>query len=410
MAYIRRSSTPGRGVVAVSFEMQEKTVRDLAAVHGDTITEILSDFARSGGTTKHRPAYAKLLQAIDSGRVATIYSYSLSRLSRSLSDFTDLLERCRARKVRIRLVTEGQIDYSTATGRAFANMAATFAQMERELATERNASAVAARIARGDYVGQAPYGSRVSNGALVSRKDENEELVVAAFRTAGSFGGAAKLLNAAAVPTRHGGTWRHGVVADLLRREGGAGLTLPLAHRRARSRPIQEATFATLLRCACGSILTPRKEAGAPAVRGYYCHASSRLPDHGKMYVAEGPILEWAQDEATHLHVPYDVLETEEQVSERRKALEERRKRIVTAFLDGVIDRAERDRQLGLTDSRLATEASATVLREIPQVIDWTAAPAVLNGVLRALWSEIQLDGDMRPVSAIWRVPEWRAD
>jgi DNA invertase Pin-like site-specific DNA recombinase len=408
LAYIRRSSTPGRGADPVSFDMQEKAVRDLAAAHGDSIAEILSDFARSGGTTKHRPGYARLLEAIDRGQVATIYSYSLSRLSRSLLDFADLLERCRAHSVRIRFVTEGEIDYSTATGRAYANMAATFAQMERELATERNASAVAARIARGDYVGQAPYGKRIAGGSLIPRKDEKAAVVVAAFREAGSFGGAAKLLNARGVPTRHGGTWRHGVVADLLRREAPRDLAVPLAHHRARARPVQDAIFAGLLRCACGSTLTPRREAGALAVRGYYCHASSRLPEHGKMYVAEGPVLEWAKREVARLQVPYDVLEMDEQVSDRRKSLEARRRRIVSAFLDGVLDRAERDRQLATVDAKLTHEASATVLAAIPRTIDWTVPPVVLNGLLRALWEAVELDADMQPVRAIWRVPEWR--
>jgi hypothetical protein len=128
------------------------------------------------------------------------------------------------------------------------------------------------------------------------------------------------------------------------------------------------------------------------------------------MYVAEGPIIEWAKNEASLLHVPFDVVELEAQASERRAGLEARRKRIVSAFLDGVVDRGERDRQLSTVDADLAREASASLLVEIPKAIDWTTAPAFLNSVLRALWTTIELDVGMRPVRAIWRVPEWRAE
>ena len=53
---------------------------------------MLTDWGRSGGSTR-RPGYQRLLGAIDRREVETIYSYSLSRLSRSLLDFADLLER-----------------------------------------------------------------------------------------------------------------------------------------------------------------------------------------------------------------------------------------------------------------------------------------------------------------------------
>lgn len=143
-------------------------MRELAARHGDELPAVIaSDMGRSGGSTRRRPEYRAMLDAIDSGQVQAIYSYSLSRPSRSVLDFTDLLERCRRLGVIIRLVAEGQIDYGTATGRAFANMAATFAQMERELAAERMGSAVAERRQRGDAMGQPPYGSAIDQGRLV---------------------------------------------------------------------------------------------------------------------------------------------------------------------------------------------------------------------------------------------------
>lgn len=396
-----------------SFEMQEAAVRSLAERHGDTITEVLSDFAKSGGSTRGRPGYARLLEAVDHGEAGTIYSYSLSRLSRSLLDFSDLLERCRAHKVRVRLVQEGDIDYSSATGRAFANMAATFAQMERELGAERNSSSMAARIARGDYVGQAPFGTRVARGQLLKREGEDPGAVIAAFREAGSFAGAAILLNARGVPSRHSKDgqprWGHGTVADILRRVAPADLGVPLVAPRARAKAVQDATLAGLLLCHCGATLTPRKERGASAVRGYYCSRSSRTPDHGRMYVAEAALLPWVRDEVARLRIPGDTLEIRAKASERQAELQARRRRIVSAFLDGVIDRADRDDQLHKVDDALTRETAAVTSIDIPSEVDWTKPPAALNAFLRALWSHIELTPDMQPIAASWRRPEWQA-
>lgn len=408
-AYIRKSSLPGRGTASVSFEMQERAVRELAARHGDELPAVIaSDMGRSGGSTRRRPEYQAMLDAIDGAHVQAIYSYSLSRLSRSVLDFTDLLERCRRRGVIIRLVSEGQIDYSTATGRAFANMAATFAQMERELAAERMGSAVAERRQRGDAMGQPPYGSAIHQGRLVPRSDESLLAVFDAFREAGSFGGTARLLNARGVRTRHGRPWTHGVVSDVLRRSAPADLALPLMGTRSGAPPRAPAIFAGLLRCGCSALLTPRKDAANPTgVSGYYCSRSYRIPDHGRMHIPEWPILEWAKGEAARLHPPDKLVEIEDGEDGARGRIEQRRVRVVDAYVDEVIDKLERDRRLRKLDDEADALAARTYLEAIP-AIDWTWPPAELNQVLRAMWEHIALDGNMRPAEAVWRVPEWR--
>ncbi len=384
-------------------------MRDLAARHGDELPAVIaSDMGRSGGSMRRRPEYQAMLDAIDGGEVQTIYSYSLSRLSRSVLDFTDLLERCRRSHVTIRLEAEGQIDYSSATGRAFANMAATFAQMERELAAERMGSAVAERRQRGEVMGQAPYGSAIHRGRLVPRADEPLSAVFDAFREAGSFGGTARLLNARGVRTRHGRPWTHGVVADVIRRSAPSDLSVPSMGTRPGAPPRAAAIFAGLLRCRCGALLTPRKDAANPTgVSGYYCSRSYRIPEHGRMHTPEWPILEWAKAEAARLHPPDKLMEIDDGDEASRRHIEQRRARVVDAYVDDVIDKAERDQRLRKLDDEADALAARTYLEAIP-VIDWDWPPAELNGIMRAMWEYIELDADMRSVGAIWRVPEWR--
>jgi DNA invertase Pin-like site-specific DNA recombinase len=387
--------------------MQERAVRELAARHDDELPDkILSDWGRSGATTRRRPDFRTMVEAIDAGQVTTIYSYSLSRLARSVLDFAELLERCRKHGVKIRLVQEGQIDYNTATGRAFANMAAVFAQMERDLAVERNMARVAEMRERGDTLGQAPYGFRIHKGRAVERPDEPLQAVVDSFREAGSFGGTARLLNARGIRTRHGRPWTHGVVSDVLRRSAPPDLALPLMSKRPGVAPRSTAIFAGLLKCQCGALLTPRRDAANPTgVSGYYCSRSYRLPDHGRMATPERPILEWAKAEAARLRTPKAVELRHDDAS--AAGIEQRRTRIIDAYVDGAIDKPERDRRLHKLDIEVDALAVKSYVANVP-AIDWSWPPAELNQVLRAVWQAVELDANMQPTRAEWRVPEWR--
>jgi DNA invertase Pin-like site-specific DNA recombinase len=402
--YMRRSSAPNADTRTVSFEMQEAAVRELAERHGDTIDAILSDWAKSGGTAK-RSGYQELLAAIDAGTVTTVYGYSLSRLSRSLIDFADLLERCRKHKVRLRLVKEGDIDWDTASGRGFASMVAVFAQMERELAQERTQSAVDARRERGDHLGQAPYGWQVVDGQLARRTDEDPDAILAAFREAGSFGGACKLLNARKVSTRRAGTsWNHGTVADIIRQQYPKEAPVSAGRPRAKSRT--GTMLGGLLRCACGSTLTPRHFDG---ITTYYCARSYRVPGHGKTTIREAGIMPWLQAEAARFRAPGDVVETLAADEAKRHALDAKRSRIIDLITDGTITKPEGLRRLATVDDALEALRATTALVDLPQTIDWTWEPDQVNAVLRALWAHVQLDEQLRPVRAEWTVPEWRA-
>lgn len=400
IAYLRRSSAPNADTRTVSFEMQAAAVEQLATSRGDTIETTYSDWARSGATTQ-RGGYQDMLAAIDSGAVDTVYGYSLSRLSRSLVDFADLLDRCRRQKVRIRLVKDGDIDGNTASGRGYASMVATFAQMERELAQERVQSAVDARRDRGDHLGQAGYGWRVEAGKLVRRPDEDPTVVVEAFREAGSFGRAAKLLNERGIPTRRKGTaWNHGTVADIIRQQ--FPNEAPLATSRPRAKQRTGTALAGLLLCVCGATLTPRR---FQAVTSYYCARSYRVPGHGRTTVREAAILPWIQTEAARFRVPIDALEVSRHEEERRTALEAKRERIIDLMADGTITKTDGQRRLADVDTEQSGLETNKMLLSVPQSIDWTWKPDSINAVLRAYWDHVELDDDMQPVRAEWRLP-----
>lgn len=44
---------------------------------------------------------------------------------------------------------------------------------------------------------------------------------------------------------------------------------------------------------------------------------------------------------------------------------------------------------------------------DVPEV-DWDWESQAVNGVLRSMWCHVELDEQLLPVRAKWRVPEWR--
>src|SRR6187549_2694070 len=121
IAYLRKSRvTSDHGV---SWEVQERAVRELAAANGDPDLVILSDWNKSGTKgADGRPGYKRLLEMIESGEASAVYSYSLSRLSRSLAEFSRLVEVATERDIPVRLHVERHLDISTATGRLIVNI------------------------------------------------------------------------------------------------------------------------------------------------------------------------------------------------------------------------------------------------------------------------------------------------
>ena len=89
----------------------------------------------SGGTLE-RPALRRLIRDIEAEKIDAVVCYRIDRLTRSLSDFTrliDLFERC---KISLVSITE-HFNTATPIGRLNLHMILSFAQYERELAGER---------------------------------------------------------------------------------------------------------------------------------------------------------------------------------------------------------------------------------------------------------------------------------
>jgi len=119
------------------------------------------------GANLNRPALKNLIADIKHDRIDMVITYKIDRLTRSPRDFYQLIEIFDAHNVGFISVTE-RFDTSTPAGRLLRNIMLTFAQFERELASERIRDKFAQRAQRGLYNGgRPPYGYKKENGKLV---------------------------------------------------------------------------------------------------------------------------------------------------------------------------------------------------------------------------------------------------
>jgi len=401
VAYLRKSRVTNDR--HLSWEVQEGKIRELADTHGENGNLLLlSDWNRSGGKGANgRPGYHQLLEMIEADRVSALYAYSLSRLSRSISDFAELAEKCLERKIPIRLAADQNVDFGSASGRFVINVLVAIAQMERELASERSKDTVAVRRARGDRIGHPNYGER---------DGEDLAAVLRAYSDAGSVIGAGRLLNERGVQTRQGRPWSTTSVRAILQRHH----ALPY-RKRPGAKNAAPFTLFHLVTCHCGRTMSASRFVTTGGTKDkryvqvvYRCLAGRTTRDHGRLNVSESKLLPWVKAEAARFRVPFEEIEIREQDEGRRLELEARRQRVIDNYEDALIDKAERDKKLLKIGDELATLEAADRVLDVPQAIDWSWEPKAINGVLRALWDHVELDADMHPVRAEWRVPEWR--
>jgi DNA invertase Pin-like site-specific DNA recombinase len=103
----------------------------------------------------------ELLADIEKGSISKVIVYKLDRISRSILDFSNLMETLQNYQVEFISSTE-KFDTSTPMGRAALNICIVFAQLERETIQKRVADAYHSRSIKSLYMGgRVPYGFRL---------------------------------------------------------------------------------------------------------------------------------------------------------------------------------------------------------------------------------------------------------
>ncbi|MBF0177970.1 MAG: recombinase family protein [Magnetococcales bacterium] len=146
----------------------------------------------SGGSLE-RPALKRLMKDIDAGKVNVVVVYKIDRLTRSLMDFTKLVETFDRRNVTFASITQA-FNTTTSMGRLTLNILLSFAQFEREISAERIRDKFAASKKKGMWMGgHPPLGYVVQERKLVIHPTE-AETVRTIFRRFVEIGSATQLI------------------------------------------------------------------------------------------------------------------------------------------------------------------------------------------------------------------------
>lgn len=188
------------------------------------------------GSNTDRPAFQRLLEDVEAGKIDIVVVYKVDRLSRSLLDFAQVMDRLNRSGAAFVSVTQ---NFSTADamGRLTLNMLMSFAEFEREMIAERTRDKIAASRRKGKWTGgTVPLGYDVVDKKLVVN-DLEADVVREAFQLYLQHRSAlavARELNrtdrltkhrrAKSGATRHGKAWGKDSVLRLLRTPLYAGL------------------------------------------------------------------------------------------------------------------------------------------------------------------------------------------
>lgn len=145
------------------------------------------------GGNMERPAVKRLLADIEKGVVDVVVVYKIDRLTRSLTDFSRMVEVFERRGVSFVSVTQ-QFNTTTSMGRLMLNVLLSLAQFEREVTGERIRDKIAASKRKGMWVGGVPMlGYDVISKKLVINEKE-AKLVQHVFRRFTELGSTTKLV------------------------------------------------------------------------------------------------------------------------------------------------------------------------------------------------------------------------
>lgn len=153
LGYVR-VSTDEQAASGAGLAAQESAISEACERSGYELVGVVRDEGFSAKDL-NRPGIASVLEALAAGEADGLMVAKLDRLSRSVFDFSGMVERSRREGWSLVCLDLG-VDTSTAAGEVMANVLAAFAQFERRLVSERTKAALAALKAQGVVLGRPP--------------------------------------------------------------------------------------------------------------------------------------------------------------------------------------------------------------------------------------------------------------
>lgn len=168
--YTRKSAAPPLGQEVTSLQSQRTICSSyIASQQHKGWTELPNVYEDAGrtGSNLNRPALQELLTDIEEGLVDVVLVYKLDRITRTLLDFVRLIDFFERFGVTFVAITQN-FDTSDSMGRLIRNVLLTFAQFEREIASDRMRDKKMVMKQSGRWTGgEPPIGYDLRRGRLV---------------------------------------------------------------------------------------------------------------------------------------------------------------------------------------------------------------------------------------------------
>lgn len=176
-----RVSTEEQAREGISIEAQEERIRALATAKGWSLVNIIEDAGYSGKNL-NRPGAKSLIDICRKTEADVVIVYKVDRLTRKQKDLWFLLEEVfEASRVGFVSVTEA-FDTTTAAGKAFLGMLGVFAQLERDLVSERTREALIHKKTKREWIGRKPTGFRMNEEGRLEEDPDALKMIARAKR------------------------------------------------------------------------------------------------------------------------------------------------------------------------------------------------------------------------------------
>lgn len=172
--------------------------------------EVFEDAGYSGKNTD-RPAFQNMMAKIRRHEFSHVLVWKIDRISRNLLDFSEMYEELQA--LRVTFVSKNeQFDTSTAMGGAMLKIILVFAELERNMTSERVTATMISRASQGQWNGgRVPYGYDYDSDTSTFSIREDEAAVCRILRDDylkhHSLVHTSRLLNDKGFKTRTGHDW-----------------------------------------------------------------------------------------------------------------------------------------------------------------------------------------------------------
>jgi DNA invertase Pin-like site-specific DNA recombinase len=168
-----RVSTKRQVEEGVSLSAQRERLEKMCETNGYIIYKIYADEGKSGKDT-NRPAFQEMMADMRKGKFDKILVMKLDRITRSVIDLEIMVKEMQEHNVHFQTAS-GDIDTSTPYGMMFIRLLAIFAQLERDLITERINDAFEEMVSEGKPIsGSQPLGYKIENGKVVIDEEKRD--------------------------------------------------------------------------------------------------------------------------------------------------------------------------------------------------------------------------------------------